>query len=58
MRIDTAAMSSGTKARNDANTNSRTSKAPAAPSSVSTKTLGPSVSPPADRSPYDVKPLS
>ena len=47
VRIDTAAMSSGSSARNDANTNSSTSSAPAAPSSVSTRTLEPSLSPPA-----------
>ena len=58
MRIDTAAMSSGTKARNDAKTKSSTASAPVAPNSVSTSTLGPSVSPPADSRSYDVSPTS
>jgi len=58
VRIETAAISSGSRARNDANTNSSTSSAPAAPSRVSASTLGPSVSPPADNSPYDVSPPS
>ena len=51
VRMETAAISSGTNARNEAKTNSSTSSAPAAPSSVSARTLGPSVSPPADSSP-------
>ena len=37
---DTAAMSSGTSAMNEAKTNSSTTSAPAAPSSVSPSTLG------------------
>ena len=58
VRIDTAAMSIGSSARNDAYTKIKTSSAPAAPNSVSTRTLGPSVSPPCDSMPYDVRPLS
>ena len=58
VRIETAAISSGTSARNDANTKISTASAPVAPSSVSNRTLGPEVSPPADSSPYDVRPTS
>ena len=58
MRIETAAITIGTSARNDANTKTRTASAPVAPMSVSTSTLGPSVSPPADSRPYDVSPTS
>ncbi len=47
VKIDTAAMSSGSSARNDANTKSSTIRAPAAASSVSTRTLDSSWSPPA-----------
>ena len=58
MRIDTAAMISGTRARNDAKTKINTARAPTAPNSVSTRTLGPSVSPPAASRLYDVSPGS
>ena len=44
-RIETAATTIGTSARNDAKTKMSTSRAPAAPSSVSTSRLGPLVSP-------------
>ncbi len=40
-RIDTAATSNGTRARNDANTKARTASAPAPPIIVSTSTPGP-----------------
>ena len=46
MRIDTAAMSSGTKASSEANTNASTASAPPAPKSVSANTPGPSLLPP------------
>ena len=57
MRIETAAMTSGTSARNEAKTKIRTTSAPAAPSRVSVSTPGPDESPPADSMPYDVSPL-
>lgn len=41
VRIETAATTSGTKARNEANTKARTTRAPAAPMRVSVKTPGP-----------------
>ena len=44
VRIETAAIIIGTSARNDAKTKISTSSAPAAPSSVSASTLGPSLS--------------
>ena len=40
VRIETAAMISGTSARNEANRNTRTASAPSAPSNVSTSRLG------------------
>ena len=58
VRIETAAISSGTRARNEAKTNSSTAKAPRAPISVSASTLGPDESPPAESSSYDVSPTS
>ena len=58
VRMDTAAISSGSNARNDANTKRRTRSAPAAASKVSSRTLELSWSPPADSRPYDVRPLS
>ena len=47
VRMDTAAMSSGSSARNDAKTKSSTSRAPAAPSRTSTRMPVPPLSPPA-----------
>ena len=58
VRMDTAAMSSGSSARNDANTKSSTRSAPAAPSRVSIRTLASSWSPPAASRAYEVRPLS
>ncbi len=55
MRIETAAMTSGSRARNDAKTKISTTSAPAAPNSVSVRTPGPEESPPADNMPYDVR---
>ena len=40
VRMDTAAITSGTRARNEAKTKSSTARAPRAPSSVSARTLG------------------
>jgi hypothetical protein len=51
VRMDTAAMSSGSSARNDAYTNSSASSAPAAAINVSIRTLEFSCSPPADSRP-------
>ena len=48
--MDTAAMSSGSSARNDPNTNARTAKAPAPPMRVSKSTPGPLASPPKESS--------
>ena len=45
--MDTAAISSGSSARKDPNTNASTASAPAAPISVSASTPGPLVSLPA-----------
>ena len=50
VRIETAAMSNGTRASSEAKTNARTARAPSAPSSVSSSTLGPLLSPPPDAS--------
>ena len=50
VRIETAAMRSGTSARSDAKTNASTARAPSAPSSVSSSTLGPPLSPPPEES--------
>ena len=58
VRIETAAMSSGTRARKDAKTKSSTTSAPRAPNIVSARTLGPSLLLlPADSRPYDVTPV-
>ena len=46
VRIDTAAISSGTNASSDANTNASTASAPRPPISVSTSTPGPLLEPP------------
>lgn len=48
VRIETAAMTSGTSAKNDAKTKVSTTSAPTAPSRVSTSTLGPELPPPAE----------
>ena len=51
VRMETAAISNGRNAKNDAKTKSSTRRAPAAPSRVSASTLGPWVSPPTDSMP-------
>jgi hypothetical protein len=58
VRIDTVAMTNGTKARNDANTKASTANAPSPPSRVSTSTLGPLLSPPPASMSYEVRPAS
>lgn len=50
VRIETAAMTNGTSAKKDAKTKVSTTSAPTAPNKVSTSTLGPALSPPADSS--------
>ncbi len=58
MRIETAATTRGMKARNDANTKSRTARAPSPPSRVSTSTLLPPVSSPTASASIPVTPTA
>ena len=46
VKIDTTAITSGTTARNEANTNTSTTSAPRPPSTASVSTPGPSLLPP------------
>ena len=46
VRIETIAITSGTNARNEANTKASTTSAPSPPSTASTRTPGPSLLPP------------